>query len=131
MTNEEHVEEMLKTAMDNNLPRNDTWIICIMSITNSLAVIADELEALRKGKEGSDNWISVTERLPDAGDTYIVNIEYKGKFEGVDIAEFVFTDDGYIDGKWNTWNDWIEGNSTDYHVTAWMQLPEPYKKGSD
>ena len=54
MTNEEHVEEMLKTAMDNNLPRNDMWIICIMSITESLAVIADELEALRKGKEGSD-----------------------------------------------------------------------------
>lgn len=54
MTNEEHVEEMMKTAMDNNLPRNDMWIICIMSITESLAVIADELKELGKSKEGSD-----------------------------------------------------------------------------
>ena len=74
-----------------------------------------------------ENWIPVTDRLPDAGDTYIVNIEYKGKFEGVDVAEFVFSDDGYIDGKWNTWNDWKEGPDTFYHVSAWMPLPDPYK----
>ena len=51
MSNEEHVEEMMKTAMENNLPRSDMWIICIMSITESLAVIADELKELVKRRE--------------------------------------------------------------------------------
>ena len=71
-------------------------------------------------------WIPVTERLPNVGDTYIVTIEYKGEFEGVDAADFVFTGDGYIDGKWDTLNDWIEDKPEFYHVTAWMPLPEPY-----
>lgn len=48
MTNEEYVEEMLKNAMENNLPRNDMWNICITSITESLAFIAGELKELRK-----------------------------------------------------------------------------------
>ena len=72
-------------------------------------------------------WIPVTERLPEVGDTYIVTIEYKGMFEGVDAADFVFTGDGYIDGKWNTWNDWVEDLATFYHVTAWMPLPDAYE----
>lgn len=73
----------------------------------------------------STGWIPVTERLPEVGDTYIVTIEYKGRFEGVDAADFVFTGDGYIDGRWNTWNDWVEDKSEFYHVTAWMPLPDP------
>lgn len=73
-------------------------------------------------------WIAVSDRLPDAADTYIVTIEYKGDFIGVDAAEFVFTGDGYIDGKWNTWNDWKEGPDIFYHVSAWMPLPEAYKE---
>lgn len=72
-------------------------------------------------------WIPVTERLPNVGDTYIVTIEYKGEFEGVDAADFVFTGDGYIDGKWDTLNDWIEDKTEFYHVTAWMPLPKPYE----
>ena len=76
-------------------------------------------------------WIPVTERLPEVGDTYIVTIEYKGMFEGVDAADFVFTGDGYIDGKWDTLNDWIEDKPEFYHVTAWMPLPEPYTAESE
>ena len=91
----------------------------------------ESIEALMAEGEIYDieypRWIPVTERLPEVGDTYIVTIEYKGKFEGVDAADFVFTGDGYIDGKWDTWNDWVEDKSEFYHITAWMPLPKPYE----
>lgn len=73
-------------------------------------------------------WIPVSQMLPKDGDTYIVNIEYKGEFEGVDVASYNPGGNGYIDGKWDTWNDWIEDESKYYHVTAWMPLPDPYKE---
>ena len=73
-------------------------------------------------------WIPVSKRLPKVCDTYIVNIEYKGKFEGVDVANFTPGGNGYIDGKWDTWNDWVEDKKKYYHVTAWMPLPDPYKE---
>ena len=74
-------------------------------------------------------WIPVSKLLPKDGDTYIVNIEYKCKFEGVDVACFRNSNkDGYIDSVWETWNDWIEDESKYYHVTAWMPLPDPYKE---
>ena len=73
-------------------------------------------------------WIPVSKMLPKVCDTYIVNIEYKGKFEGVDAADYMPGGNGYIDGKWDTWNDWVEDKKKYYHVTAWMPLPDPYKE---
>jgi len=75
-------------------------------------------------------WISVSERLPEAfGGDYLVTIEHKGEVEGVDQATYGTF--GYIDGLWDTVNDWIEGYSEDWHVTAWMPLPQPYKAESE
>jgi hypothetical protein len=76
-------------------------------------------------------WIPVTERLPDTfGGDYLVTIEHKGEVEGVDQATYSTL--GYIDGLWETVNDWIEGPSEDWHVIAWMPLPHPYKaEGSE
>ena len=108
----------------------ESWQIDLSRYSLQFEVFEKAIKALKVEsykKETGYGWIPVSERLPDAGDTYIVTIEYKGKFEGVDAADCVLTDDGYIDGKWNTWNDWIEGPATLYHVTAWMPLPDPYK----
>jgi hypothetical protein len=82
-----------------------------------------------KGYRKQSEWISVEERLPDAIDSYIVVVKQKYEWEAeweydTDVASFVFCD-GYIDGVWNTYNDWKEGQEC--HITHWMPIPEPPK----
>lgn len=71
---------------------------------------------LIKSQPPADQWIPVSERLPDKEWGYIVTcnnyesdfcIYVPGKGFGM-----------YSDGKWH---------SADDEVTAWMPLPEPYK----
>ena len=74
-------------------------------------------------------WIPVTERLPQMGNTYLVTVKhrYKGENEynyDTDVATYTFGGDGYIDGCWNTYHDWDEGQP-ELHITHWMPLPEP------
>ena len=77
-------------------------------------------------------WIPVTERLPEVVDSYIVVVKCKYEWEkeyeiGVDVATYdPYSDNPYIDGCWNTYNDWDEGQQY-LHVTHWMPLPEPPK----
>ena len=77
-------------------------------------------------------WIPVTERLPEVGGIYLVVVKYKYDFEkeftyDTDVATFHFGYGcGYIDGQWNTYVDWDEGQQY-IHVTHWMPLPEPPK----
>lgn len=60
-------------------------------------------------------WIPVAERLPEDG---IYIITFDGEFDG---QKKVFTGMcGIENGRW-----WDE----DGYVTAWMPLPEPYRKG--
>ena len=79
-------------------------------------------------------WISVDERLPETGDSYIVVVKLKYEWESeweyhTDVAVFRFFD-GYIDDVWDTFVDWNEGQEC--HVTHWMPLPEPPKmKGGE
>lgn len=92
--------------------------------------LLDKLEGHDRELTNQTGWIPVSERLPeDFGGDYLVNIEYKGEHEGIDIATYIIG--GYLDGLWDTPNDWIEGSSEYWHVTAWMPLPEPYKKEGD
>jgi hypothetical protein len=78
-------------------------------------------------------WIPVTERLPDIGGCCLVVVKYKYDFEkeynyDTDVATFNFGYDcEYIDGQWNTYVDWDEGQQY-IHVTHWMPLPEPPKE---
>jgi hypothetical protein len=88
------------------------------------AVIKDLRKRLRYKK---DKWIPTSEKLPMMGDTFLVTIEYKGEVIGVDAASYSPVE-GYIDNHWDTFNDWKEDDDTCYHVTAWMPLPEEYKK---
>lgn len=70
-------------------------------------------------------WISVSEGLPDDMDEYLIVIKHKypsdkeWQYE-VDVASSGGT---YLDGFWDTWNDWDEGQ--ELHVTHWMRMPEP------
>lgn len=73
------------------------------------------------------NWIPVQERLPEPGTMCLVVVKMKYDFEKeyereIDVAEVV-EGDGYIDGRFNTWVDWQEGQEY-IHVTHWMPLPE-------
>lgn len=78
-------------------------------------------------------WIPVTERLPEVVDSYIVVVKCKQDWEkefeiGVDVATYdPYSDNPYIDGCWNTYNDWDEGQQY-LRVTHWMPLP-PAPKG--
>ena len=67
------------------------------------------------------SWIPVSERLPDIGDTYLVTVMV-GKEICTDVADSFGS---YIDGFWNTFNDWIEDEEC--HVIAWMPLPPAYQ----
>ena len=90
--------------------------------TADIEAIGIAIEALKKSE-----WIPCSERLPEDGDTYLVTIEYNGEVIGVDAASYSpFY--GYIDKHWDTFEDWKEDDDTCYHVTAWMPLPEEYKK---
>ena len=78
-------------------------------------------------------WIPVSERLPDVCDSYLVVVKYKYAWEteyniDTDVATFLPYDDpdAYIDNRWNTYNDWDEGQQY-IHITHWMPLPEPPK----
>lgn len=78
---------------------------------------------LRQPKVGE--WIPVSERLPEESTECVVTIKMKYEWEiefeiNVDVAT-------YLDGDWCTFNDWFEGQQY-YEVTAWMPLPEPYRK---
>lgn len=79
-----------------------------------------------------EQWIPVTERLPEVVDTYIVAIKSKYDYEkdydyDVDVATYNPHEKAYIDDCWNTYNDWDEGQQY-LHITHWMPLPQPPKE---
>ncbi len=90
--------------------------------------VAEEYkQALNENKQC---WIPCSERLPETQEDYIVAIKMKYQFEEeweycVDVATYDLSGCGYIDGAWNTFNDWYEGQ--EIHVIAWQPLPKPYE----
>ena len=73
-------------------------------------------------------WISVEDRLPEIGGTYLITLKEKYAYEDewnyhVDVASYSF--------DWDcTFNDWDEGQ--EIHITHWMPLPEaPKMKGGE
>lgn len=100
-----------------------------LNIEKVAHIVAEEaIQELRDKGVFVADWIPVTERLPEVGDTYIVTVTYKGEVLAVDAACFG-PDCHYIDDMWATYNDWIEDNPELYHVTAWMPLPDAYEGG--
>ena len=94
--------------------------------------LAEQLASSSK-QLASSEWIPVTERLPEVGDTYLVVVKYKYDWEkgykiDTDVATFYPYDnpDAYIDNRWDTYVDWDEGQQY-IHITHWMPLPAPPK----
>jgi hypothetical protein len=80
----------------------------------------------------SPHWTPCSEKLPltyegdiPVAETYIVTVSV----DGVLFVDKAYSFGTYIDGFWDTVNDWDEGN--DVHVLAWMPLPEAYTGGGD
>ena len=87
--------------------------------------LAEWLKELKQLREQT-TWIPVSERLPDECD-------YKSCYEVEDGAVFWTNEEGlvgmgYYYESTKTWSD-IEDNPVS--VTAWMQLPQPYKAESE
>lgn len=70
-------------------------------------------------------WVSCEEKLPECLDRYLVLIKQKYNYE----EEYEYHTDiamsfgKYIDGFWDTFIDWKEGQET--HITHWAKLPSP------
>ena len=83
----------------------------------------DDIKAL-PSVEIDTGWIKCSDRMPEVGDIYLVSGVEKiaDKFYPfVDAAGYGVP--GYIDGCWNTFNDWVEGNEV--HIIAWQKMPDP------
>ena len=82
--------------------------------------------------DDKSHWTPCSEKLPltyegdiPVAETYIVTVSV----DGVLFVDKAYSFGTYIDGFWDTVNDWDEGN--DVHVLAWMPLPEAYTGGGD
>lgn len=111
----------------------------IMKAVRKVGVTVDKEELLKalkydrqqydKGYEDAkreQQWIPCSERLPQWGEDCLVTVKFKYEWE----KEYEYhTDVGSYrpDGKWNTYNDWYEGQEY-FEAIAWMPLPEPYKE---
>ena len=73
------------------------------------------------------HWIPCSERLPDKTTTVMVScIDNSGD------TPFSYTDCGYWVGLLPDDDPaWIVDGEVNYHVFAWMPLPEPYKEESE
>lgn len=107
--------------------------------------LADWLKELKQFREQT-RWIPCSERLPeDLEPVNITWVNHNPKGYYADIKDKPFTATGhYCKGRWywysSTCQDYLEEYGrcdvdeidTDIEVTAWMQLPDPYKvEGSE
>lgn len=85
-----------------------------------VARLSDEIERM-KGEE-RQQWIPVTERLPEPETYILVSFD---NYTFPDIATYRVDDDG--SGAFYPGDEDYTYLSTGFFVNAWMPLPEPYK----
>lgn len=70
-------------------------------------------------------WISCKERLPEYGDGFLVIVRTKwhGDTDYCYAVDFAHSFGDYIDGFWDTYNDWCEGQEV--HITHWAEISKP------
>ena len=109
MSREKQIEEQVITEMADDVRR----------IRESYFGQADYLFAKKLFEDGyrKQEWISVDERLPEAG-TRVVGYDYESNVR----CYFITGDRWWIDDGWNTARGW--------GITHWMPLPKaPKMKG--
>lgn len=94
---------------------------------NELAKLAREGKIHTFCMTDEEEWIPVSERLPEDMQKVLIWFEYHryGDFNCM-YQTYGF---GYVcDGKWSPF---INGETgwQDYNIIAWQPLPEPYEKG--
>ena len=88
-----------------------------------MAIEAIEKQATKQATSNyTSEWIPVSERLPDDGETYLIT--------NAESFEQYHTYKGWYDGTKGIWH--MTGNfERKMNVIAWMPLPEPYKRESE
>ena len=97
-----------------------------------MSTIEEIVENLIANGATIPRWIPVSEDLPIPCETVLVAVEEKYDHEEqvdrhTDVAQYRDDGEGYIEGAWDTFNDWNEGQQQ-LRVTHWMPLPEPPKE---
>lgn len=126
-----HVKELLKKYIeaDNQiLEERDAFVTYVELI--------DELQETIEQDEKENDWIPVSERLPEDEKECLVTLEkvYGTPETLFGIANYLkFGDAGYWNEKkygyleWDKYSDG-HGGTRMYKVIAWMPLPNPYKE---
>ena len=126
-----HVKELLKKYIeaDNQIPEERDAFVTYMEL------IAELQEAIEQDEKEND-WIPVSERLPEDEKECLVTLEkvYGTPETLFGIANYLkFGDAGYWNEKkygyleWDKYSDG-HGGTRMYKVIAWMPLPNPYKE---
>ena len=77
--------------------------------------------------EPKQEWIPCDgkERLPEDDCIVTGKLKYPWETEWNYFVDVASSDGDYIDGYWDTFKDWDEGQEV--HIIAWMPLPSPYQ----
>ena len=73
-----------------------------------------------------NNWIPVSERLPEEDENVLVTVNFKG-LEHIKPCLYVEVS-SHIDGHWSSYSDEYKVSKDRHEVIAWMPLPKPYKE---
>lgn len=93
---------------------------------NEFDKVCDALEMAIEALEQEPDWIPVSERLPEIGDTVIIS----GKMRYKDDKDYDYFVDVAVFEPWKEFSpfcDWYEGQD-EYVMIAWQPLPEPYEE---
>ena len=125
-------------------PRESTWMCGVDCGQILMLDAADALEAYEKRiaelEAQIPKWVSVEDHLPEQSGEYIVYIQMG---TGVEVPDFLGSNDlsyvtsVYFKKRQKLWFDEYEESynadlslvdtANDFHVTHWMELPEPPK----
>ena len=94
----------------------------LINLADGLIASPGKLRDLFIKKKTSQEWIPVSERLPETNEKVLITRRF-GLYVGDDYDRCI--DLGYYYSNLNRWDTL---NLDDIEVLAWMPLPEPYKE---
>lgn len=108
--------------------------------SGAMAAIDEAIQIVEKLDDTEQNWIPASERLPDTEEEVMITLThtYEDEYRQRSVASYLRFENGeahWCDNRygyigWDKYSDGYGGTSN-YKVTAWMPLPEPYKAGEE